>query len=177
MLSIVPLLSGGGLYETGAGGSAPKHIQQFLKEGHLRWDSLGEFLALAVSIKDISEKTNNKKAAIITKSLDLAISKVLKNKKSPTRKVGELDSRGSHFYLAMYWAEELADQSLDNELKDQFTKLHHELKYNEEKIINEINITQGKAINIGGYYHPDPELTTKSMCPSQILNQIISAFS
>ena len=177
MLSIVPLLSGGGLYETGAGGSAPKHIQQFLKEGHLRWDSLGEFLALAVSIKDISEKTNNKKAVIITKSLDLAISRVLKNKKSPTRKVGELDSRGSHFYLAMYWAEELADQSLDNELKNKFAKLHHELKNNEEKIINEINITQGKAINIGGYYHPDPELTTKSMCPSQTLNQIISAFS
>ena len=173
MLSIVPLLDGGGLYETGAGGSAPKHVQQFLQENYLRWDSLGEFLALAVSIEDFGTKTGNPKALVVAEALDRANGKILDNDKSPQRKVGELDNRGSHFYLAMYWARALADQSKDPELRARFGRVATELEGNEAKIVGELNGVQGKPVQVGGYYHPDPAQTAQAMRPSATLNAII----
>jgi len=173
MLSIVPLLAGGGLYETGAGGSAPKHVQQFVEEGHLRWDSLGEFLALAVSIEDIAEKTNNEKAKIIAKTLNTANSHYLKNDKSPSRKVNEIDNRGTHFYLALYWAKALAEQNEDSSLKAEFEKVAKYLEDHEDKINEELLKAQGYPQNIDGYYFPDETLVTKSMRPSATLNIII----
>ena len=175
MLSIVPLLAGGGLYETGAGGSAPKHVQQFLKEGHLRWDSLGEFLALAVSIEELADSTDNDKAMVVANALDLANAKYLDNNKSPSRKVGELDNRGSHYYLAMYWAEALAEQTIDAALRDTFSGVADQLARNEEAIVNELNAAQGKAVDIGGYYNPDRQLVLKAMRPSPTLNAIIDS--
>jgi isocitrate dehydrogenase len=177
MLSIVPLLAGGGLYETGAGGSAPKHVQQFEKEGHLRWDSLGEFLALAVSLEDFAAKTDNAKAAILATALDSANSKFLDSNKSPSRKVMELDNRGSHFYLAMYWAEALANQEGDAQLKSLFSKLAKKLAESESEIIDELIAAQGKPMDIGGYYHPDPELSAQAMRPSKTLNSVIDSIA
>ena len=173
MLSIVPLLAGGGLYETGAGGSAPKHVQQFNKEGHLRWDSLGEFLALGVSLEELGIKTKNSKAQVLAEALDTANSKFLKTNKSPSRKVNELDNRGSHFYLAMYWAEALAQQTKDADLKATFSKVFSTMSENEDKIIAELNDAQGKAVDIGGYFFPNEELASKAMRPSATLNGII----
>ena len=175
MLSIVPLLAGGGLYETGAGGSAPKHVQQFVAEGHLRWDSLGEFLALAVSIEDLAEKTGNDKARVLAEALDRANAKFLDTNKSPSRKVNELDNRGSHFYLAMYWAEALAAQSDDQDLQAQFAPIAAQLADNEIKIVDELNAAQGNTVDIGGYYHPDTELTTNAMRPSTTLNALLES--
>ena len=175
MLSIVPLMAGGGLFETGAGGSAPKHVQQFLEEDHLRWDSLGEFLAIAVSLEDLGEKTNNPKTRILAKTLDQATEKLLENGKSPSRRVGELDNRGSHFYLALYWAQALAEQKEVPELQASFRKLAASLKDNEGKIIDEINALQGQPVDIGGYYHPDIKKITKAMRPSSTLNAILDA--
>jgi isocitrate dehydrogenase len=175
MLSIVPLMAGGGLFETGAGGSAPKHVQQFVEEGHLRWDSLGEFLALAVSLEDVAIKSGNAKAKILADTLDKATEALLTNGKSPLRKAGQLDNRGSHFYLAMYWAGELAKQTDDAELASKFADLHETLSANEQKIIEEIDGTQGKAAEIGGYYYPDDALATAAMCPSETLNSALSA--
>jgi len=177
MLSIVPLLNGGGLYETGAGGSAPKHVQQFEKEGHLRWDSLGEFLALSVSIEDLGIKTNNGKAKILAFTLDQAIGKVLENEKSPSRKVNELDTRGSHFYLAMYWAEALASQEKDRELQNIFGRVAKELINNEQKIVKELIDAQGKPVDIGGYYKPNKALAEKAMRPSATMNSIIDSIA
>jgi isocitrate dehydrogenase len=173
MLSIVPLMSGGGLFETGAGGSAPKHVQQFVEEGHLRWDSLGEFLALAVSLEDLAVKSSNPKANILASTLDAATTKLLLNNKSPSRKVGELDNRGSHFYLAMYWAQALAEQSEDEQLKSVFTKLAADLLENEAKVVKELNAVQGQPVDIGGYYRPDAELVTKAMRPSATFNSML----
>ena len=173
MLSIVPLMNGGGLFETGAGGSAPKHIEQFLDEGHLRWDSLGEFLALGVSLEHVAITTNNKKAQVLADTLDLATGKFLDHKKSPSRKVNEIDNRGSHFYLAMYWAEALANQSENAALKTQFEPIAKSLLDNEDKISQELIDCQGEPQNIEGYYFPTPELTTKAMRPSQTLNSIL----
>ncbi|UCG72981.1 MAG: NADP-dependent isocitrate dehydrogenase [Chromatiales bacterium] len=173
MLSIVPLLAGGGLYETGAGGSAPKHVQQFLKEGHLRWDSLGEFLALAVSLEDLAEKTGNAKAKVLADTLDVATGKFLEFNRSPSRKVGELGNRGSHVYLARYWAEALAQQDENAELKGRFTPIAERFAEQEDAIIEELNAVQGQAVDIGGYYHPDPELTAQAMRPCETLNTII----
>jgi len=174
MLSIVPLMNGGGMFETGAGGSAPKHVEQFLHEGHLRWDSLGEFLALAVSLEFLGEHDNNKKALILANTLDLATDKFLDNKKSPSRVVGELDNRGSHFYLAMYWAEALASQNKNNELKDNFSKVAKSLVDNEVKIIKELNSAQGSPVDIGGYYIPDEKLVNKNMRPCKTFNDILN---
>lgn len=173
MLSIVPLMNGGGLFETGAGGSAPKHVQQFEKENHLRWDSLGEFLALAVSLEHTAEKYNNQKAQIIADALDKATEKFLLNKKSPSRKVNELDNRGSHFYLALYWAQGLAAQTKDPDLANHFRKLANDLSSNEEKITRELIEVQGKAMDIGGYYMPDRAKEEAAMRPSKTLNAII----
>ncbi|MGB0453153.1 MAG: NADP-dependent isocitrate dehydrogenase [Bacteriovoracaceae bacterium] len=175
MLSIVPLLAGGGLYETGAGGSAPKHVQQFTKENHLRWDSLGEFLALGVSIEDLSEKTNNSKAKVLAAALDKANSQVLSEKRSPSRKVGEMDNRGSHFYLALYWAKALSEQTEDGELQSTFSRIASELEANESEIISELNKVQGTAIDMGGYYRPDVEKVSKAMRPCEKLNQTINS--
>ncbi len=177
MLSIVPLLAGGGLYETGAGGSAPKHVQQFVTEGHLRWDSLGEFLALAVSIEDLARKTGNDKARVLAEALDSANAKFLDSNKSPSRKVHELDNRGSHFYLAMYWAEALAEQSDDQSLQAQFEPLAAQLAENEQKIIDELNAAQGSAVDIGGYYRPDADLTSAAMRPSATLNELLNSIN
>ena len=173
MLSIVPLMNGGGLFETGAGGSAPKHVEQFLTEGHLRWDSLGEFFALAVSLEYLSEVNNNPKAKILADTLDEATGKFLENDKSPSRKVGELDVRGSHFYLAMYWAEALAKQSKDMELKTKFSSIAQDLISSEATIVKELNSVQGHPLDIGGYYFPSVEKTTKEMRPSETLNAIM----
>ncbi|MFT5819053.1 MAG: isocitrate dehydrogenase [Crocinitomix sp.] len=175
MLSIVPLMNGGGLFETGAGGSAPKHVDQFVKEGHLRWDSLGEFLALAVSLDHLGERYGNKQAQIMGDALDQATGEFLLNDKSPSRKVGELDNRGSHYYLATYWAKALATQTLDADLKAKFTSIAQELADKETEIINELNGAQGNAEDIGGYYHPSHEVTAKVMRPSATLNRIIDA--
>ncbi|MCV2883960.1 NADP-dependent isocitrate dehydrogenase [Aestuariibacter sp. AA17] len=175
MLSIVPLMAGGGLFETGAGGSAPKHVQQFVEEGHLRWDSLGEFLALAVSFEDLAIKQDNKKAKVLSVALDQATEKLLNNRKSPLRKAGELDNRGSHFYLAMYWAEALAAQSEDKALADKFAPLFKSLADNEAKILAEIDATQSQPIDIGGYYMPEVEKVSKAMCPSDTLNAALNA--
>lgn len=173
MLSIVPLMNGGGLFETGAGGSAPKHVQQFVEEGHLRWDSLGEFLALAVSLEHLSSTTNNAKAKVLGETLDLATDKFLENGKSPSRKVNELDNRGSHFYLALYWAQALASQTEDAELKASFTAIAEELAANETKIVEELNAAQGKPVDIGGYYQPNADLTAQAMRPSATFNSIL----
>ena len=177
MLSIVPLMNGGGLFETGAGGSAPKHVEQFTKENHLRWDSLGEFLALAVSLEHLSEANKNPEAKILGEALDAATGKFLLNDKSPSRKCGELDNRGSHFYLAMYWAQELANQNENQELKTTFIDLAAQLSQNESKIIEELSEVQGQAMNIGGYYKPNDQLAEKAMRPSPTLNGIIDAFT
>jgi isocitrate dehydrogenase len=173
MLSIVPLMNGGGLFETGAGGSAPKHVQQFLEEGHLRWDSLGEFMALAVSLEHLSEYYKNPKALILSETLDLATGKLLDTGKSPSRKTGELDTRGSHFYMALYWAEALADQDKDAELKEKFSPIAKELKENEESIVKELIAIQGQPVDIEGYYLPDEKLTEQAMRPSSIFNKIL----
>lgn len=175
MLSIVPLMAGGGLFETGAGGSAPKHVQQFVEEGHLRWDSLGEFLALAVSLEDLAIKTDNSKAKALAVALDQATEKLLTDGKSPLRKAGQLDNRGSHFYLAMFWAEALANQTGDKELAAKFKPMFESLSANENKIMSEIDATQGKAADIGGYYYPDDALVTQAMCPSTTLNALLAA--
>lgn len=173
MLSIVPLMNGGGLFETGAGGSAPKHVQQLLEENHLRWDSLGEFLALTVSLEHLSETFDNAKAKILADTLDQATEKLLENKKGPSRKVGELDNRGSHFYLAMYWAEALANQNQDTELKAEFTPMYQKLSENETKIVEELNAVQGKPADIGGYYLTENEIEERVMRPSETFNNII----
>jgi isocitrate dehydrogenase len=170
MLSIVPLLAGGGLYETGAGGSAPKHVQQFNSEGHLRWDSLGEFLALAVSLEELAEKTGNAKATVLAAALHKANGEFLDNDKSPSRKVGELDNRGSHFYLALYWAQALAAQAENAELKTAFTDFASALTTSEEAIVIELNAAQGNPEDLGGYYHPDYATTTRAMRPSATFN-------
>ena len=175
MLSIVPLMAGGGMYETGAGGSAPKHVQQLVEENHLRWDSLGEFLALAVSLEDLGLKTGNAKAKLLAKTLDEATGKLLDNGKSPSRKTGELDNRGSHFYLAKYWAEALAAQGEDAELKARFTPLAKTFADNEEKIVAELAEVQGRAVDIGGYYMADLEKTGAVMRPSATLNAALEA--
>jgi isocitrate dehydrogenase len=174
MLSIVPLLASGGLYETGAGGSAPKHVQQLLEENHLRWDSLGEFLALAVSIEDYAHKTGNDKALVIAAALDKANSQFLNNNKSPSRKVGELDTRGSHFYLAMYWAQALAEQNDDEEIKAVFVPVAQQLVDNETKIVAELNEVQGRPADIGGYYRPNRAIVSQVMRPSATLNAVIN---
>jgi isocitrate dehydrogenase len=176
MLSIVPLMNGGGLFETGAGGSAPKHVEQFEKENHLRWDSLGEFLALSVSLEHMAVVNDNPKAKILGETLDAATGAFLLNDKSPSRKCGELDNRGSHFYLAMYWAEALADQTEDLELQAVFSKLAKDLSENEAIIVNELNEVQGKSMDIGGYYNPNDDLGSKAMRPSTTLNRIIDGF-
>ena len=175
MLSIVPLLAGGGLFETGAGGSAPKHVQQFLTEGHLRWDSLGEFLALAVALEDLGQKTNNPDALILAATLDRASGKYLDNAKSPSAKVGELDNRGTHFYLAMYWAQALTEQDRNPRLKAIFVELAQQLSENEGMILAELNGAQGQGVDIGGYYHPDREKATQAMRPSGIFNDAIAS--
>jgi isocitrate dehydrogenase len=175
MLSIVPLLAGGGLYETGAGGSAPKHAQQLTEEGHLRWDSLGEFLALAVSLEDLGNKTGNPKAVILGDALNDATSKFLDNDRSPLRTVGQVDNRGSHYYLALYWAESLAAQDIDAELKSLFSDVAHKLEASRSDIINELSEVQGSSVDIGGYYHPDIALMEKVMRPSKSLNAIINS--
>ena len=173
MLSIVPLMNGGGLFETGAGGSAPKHVQQLLEENHLRWDSLGEFLALAVSLEHFSNVNNNAKAKILGETLDDATDKLLENRKGPSREAGELDNRGSHFYLAMYWAQELANQNKDESLKAEFAPIAKQLAANETTIVNELNVIQGKPTTIGGYYKPDEDLVNQVMRPSKSFNSIL----
>jgi isocitrate dehydrogenase len=175
MLSIVPLMSGGGMYETGAGGSAPKHVHQLVEENHLRWDSLGEFLALGACFEDIGIKTDNERAKILSKTLDAAIGKLLENNKGPSRKTGELDNRGSQFYLALYWAEQLAAQSDDEELREHFAALAAELSCNEGAIVAELGEAQGEAVDIGGYYRPDAEKTTAVMRPSKTFNEALAA--
>jgi isocitrate dehydrogenase len=175
MLSIVPLLAGGGLFETGAGGSAPKHVQQFLEEGHLRWDSLGEFLAVAVALEDLGQKTNNPDALILAETLDKANGMYLDNAKSPSSKVHELDNRGSHFYLAMYWAQALAEQTQNPELQAKFAKLAQQLSEHEGAILSELNGAQGQAVEIGGYYHPDREKAMRAMRPSGLFGNSIAS--
>ncbi|MDO6813400.1 NADP-dependent isocitrate dehydrogenase [Tenacibaculum soleae] len=175
MLSIVPLMNGGGLFETGAGGSAPKHVQQLVEENHLRWDSLGEFLALAVSLEHLGETNNNAKAKVLAEALDDATDKLLENKKGPSRRTGELDNRGSHFYLATYWAQALANQNKDADLKAQFTPIAEKMTANETTIVNELNSAQGKAVNIGGYYEPTDELADAIMKSSNTLNTILQS--
>ena len=174
MLSVVPLMNGGGLFETGAGGSAPKHVEQFIEENYLRWDSLGEFLALAASLEHLSQVTGNSKAKVLADALDAATAKFLDNDKSPRRKLGELDNRGSHFYLAMYWAQALAAQTADTELQARFTKLADMLTQQEATIVAELNGAQGKAVDIGGYYRPNPALVSQAMRPSQTFNQALA---
>ena len=174
MLSIVPLMAGGGMYETGAGGSAPKHVKQLVEENHLRWDSLGEFLALAVSLEDMGIKTNNAKAKLLAKTLDEATGKLLDNNKSPSSRTGELDNRGSHFYLALYWAQALAAQNDDAELKAHFTPVAKALAENEQKIVGELAAVQGNAVDIGGYYHADPAKVAAIMRPSATLNGVLA---
>jgi isocitrate dehydrogenase len=175
MLSIVPLMNGGGLFETGAGGSAPKHVQQFEEEGYLRWDSLGEFLALAASLEHLAQTSGNKRAKILADTLDKANGRFLESDKSPKRKVGEIDNRGSHFYLALYWAQALAEQSEDAELKARFSKLAKALGDSESKIVAELNGAQGKPVDIGSYYRPDFDKTSKAMRPSATFNAALAA--
>ena len=177
MLSIVPLMAGGGMYETGAGGSAPKHVQQLIEENHLRWDSLGEFLALAVSLEETGIKTDNVKAKLLGTTLDAATGKLLDNNKSPSRRTGELDNRGSHFYLALYWAQELAAQTDDTDLQAHFAPLAKQLRDNEEAILAELAEVQGKPVEIGGYYRSNPELTSKAMRPSATFNAALAALA
>jgi isocitrate dehydrogenase len=175
MLSIVPLMAGGGMYETGAGGSAPKHVQQLVEENHLRWDSLGEFLALAVSFEDLGLKTGNKKAGVLAKTLDAATGKLLDNNKNPSPKTGQLDNRGSQFYLAMYWAQELAAQTEDAALAAQFAPLAKQLNDSEKKIVEELNAVQGKPVDIGGYYMPDQTKLAAIMRPSATFNAALAS--
>ncbi|HTN42369.1 MAG TPA: NADP-dependent isocitrate dehydrogenase [Nitrospiria bacterium] len=177
MLSIVPLLNGGGLFETGAGGSAPKHVQQFQQEGYLRWDSLGEFLALAASLEHLGKTSNNATAKILADTLDRANAKFLESNKSPARKVGEIDNRGSHFYLALYWAQALAEQTEDKNLQARFAKVAQQLEQNEARIAAELIGAQGKPVDLGGYYHPNREKATKAMRPSPTLNSIVDAIA
>jgi isocitrate dehydrogenase len=177
MLSIVPLMNGGGLFETGAGGSAPKHVQQFLSENHLRWDSLGEFLALAVSLELLAEKTGNARAKVLADALDRGTGKVLEAGRSPSRKVGELDNRGSHFYLALYWAQELASQTEDEALASVFAPLAERLAAAEERIVSELGAVQGAPVEIGGYYRPEPARAADAMRPSETLNDALAEFS
>jgi isocitrate dehydrogenase len=177
MLSIVPLLNGGGLFETGAGGSAPKHVQQFQEEGYLRWDSLGEFLALAASLEHLAKVANNQAAKMLADTLDQANAKFLESNKSPARKVGEIDNRGSHFYLALYWAQALAQQTQDMSLQGRFVKIAKELEQNEAKISGELLAAQGKPVDVGGYYHPDDAKASKAMRPSHTLNAIVDAIA
>ncbi len=177
MLSIVPLMNGGGLFETGAGGSAPKHVQQFNEEGHLRWDSLGEFLALAASLEHLSSSSSNPRAKVLADTLDAATARFLEENKSPSRKVNELDNRGSHFYLATYWAQELAQQTSDTDLASKFEKLADELAVNEQKIVDELNAAQGQPVDIGGYYQPDDNLASKEMRPSETFNFLLASIS
>lgn len=177
MLSIVPLMNGGGLFETGAGGSAPKHIQQFIEEGYLRWDSLGEFLALAVSLEHLGQSFYNKKALVLAETLDIATGKFLDNDKSPARRVGQIDNRGSHFYLALYWAQALAEQTTDADVQASFKTIAKELEANEAKINEELIGAQGKPQDIGGYYHPDESRTSEAMRPSATLNRILEALA
>ena len=174
MLSIVPLMAGGGLYETGAGGSAPKHVKQLIEENHLRWDSLGEFLALAVSLEDVGKKFDDKRAVLLAKALDTATGKLLENDKGPSRKTGELDNRGSQFYLALYWAQELAAQTEDDELAKHFSSLAETLAANEDKIVEELNAVQGEQVDIGGYYYPDWDKTAAVMRPSTTFNEALA---
>ena len=173
MLSVVPLLNGGGLFETGAGGSAPRHVQQFLEEGHLRWDSLGEFCALVASFEHFGEVFNSERAKLLAETLDQAIGEHLEHQRAPSRRVNELDTRGSHFYLALYWAQLLAKQTKDPELQARFTEVARQMADNEEKIVQELNDAQGQAMDIGGYYRPDNEMTAKAMRPSATLNAIV----
>jgi isocitrate dehydrogenase len=175
MLSVVPLMNGGGLFETGAGGSAPKHVQQFVEEGYLRWDSLGEFLALGASLEHLANASKNKRAQVLADTLDQANARFLESDKSPKRKVGEIDNRGSHFYLALYWAEALAKQTQDAELATRFGKLYDVLAKNEAKIVAELNGAQGKPVDIGGYYRPDDEKVARAMRPSATLNTALAA--
>lgn len=175
MLSIVPLMNGGGLFETGAGGSAPKHVEQFVEENHLRWDSLGEFLALAASLEHLSQVSGNARAQVLAETLDAATAKFLDNDKSPTRKLGQLDNRGSHFYLAFYWAEALAAQTKDAALQARFAKLATVLTAQEQTIVHELNSVQGKAVDLGGYYRLDDQKATAAMCPSQTFNNALAA--
>ena len=175
MLSIVPLMAGGGLYETGAGGSAPKHVKQLLEENHLRWDSLGEFLALAVSLEDLGKKTGEARATILAKALDTATGKLLENDKGPSRKTGEIDNRGSQFYLALYWAQELAKQTDDEELRKHFAALAETLSASEDTIVKELSDAQGEPVEIGGYYFPDPEITAAVMRPSKTFNDALAS--
>src|SRR5271167_108904 len=175
MLSVVPLMAGGGLYETGAGGSAPKHVKQLVEENHLRWDSLGEFLALAASLEDLGIKTGNAKAKVLAKTLDDAIGKLLDNRKTPSRSLGGIDNRGSHFYLALYWAQELASQTVDADLADAFAALAKTLSEQEQAIVHELDEVQGKAVDIGGYYAPDVNMTTAVMRPSKTFNATLAA--
>ncbi|MGA7594304.1 MAG: NADP-dependent isocitrate dehydrogenase [Gallionella sp.] len=177
MLSIVPLMNGGGLFETGAGGSAPKHVQQFRKEGYLRWDSLGEFLALGASLEHLAQKFGNARAGVLSESLDQAISRILENNKSPSRKIGEIDNRGSHFYLALYWAQALAAQTRDRAIQARFTGLAKSLADNEAKINAELIAAQGKPVNMAGYYHPDFAKTSGAMRPSKTLNAALAAIA
>ncbi|MGY8819169.1 MAG: NADP-dependent isocitrate dehydrogenase [Pseudomonadales bacterium] len=177
MLSIVPLMAGGGMYETGAGGSAPKHVQQLIEENHLRWDSLGEFLALAVSLEETGIKTDNVKAKLLGRTLDAATGKLLDNNKSPSRRTGELDNRGSHFYLALYWAQELAAQTEDTQLQARFAPLAKQLQDNEQAILAELAEVQGKPVEIGGYYRSNPELTSKAMRPSATFNAALASLA
>lgn len=177
MLSIVPLMAGGGMYETGAGGSAPKHVQQLVEENHLRWDSLGEFLALAVSLEDLGLKTNNEKAKVLAKTLDQATGLLLDNKKGPSPKTGQIDNRGGQFYLAMYWAQELAAQTQDKQLQDHFTPLAKALAENEQKILEEFRAVQGKPVDIGGYFMPDKKKVADVMRPSATFNALLAGKS
>ncbi|MEZ7909282.1 MAG: NADP-dependent isocitrate dehydrogenase [Pseudomonadales bacterium] len=173
MLSVVPLMAGGGLFETGAGGSAPKHVQQFVEENHLRWDSLGEFLALAVSLEDVAEKTSNARAKILATTLDIATGKLLDLNKSPSRKTGEIDNRGSHYFLARYWAEAIGNQDEDTQMRDDFKQLAADLESNEDAILSELIDIQGGKVDLKGYYQPDPKLADEAMRPSATLNKLI----
>ena len=175
MLSVVPLINGGGLFETGAGGSAPKHVQQMEEEGHLRWDSLGEFLALAASLEHLANTFDNTVAQLLATTLDLAIAKFLESNKSPSRKVHEIDNRGSHFYLAKYWAEALAEQDKDAELRDRFARLHQLLDENEAAINEQLLAAQGDAVDVGGYYAPNRELASIVMRPSALFNEALAS--
>jgi isocitrate dehydrogenase len=176
MLSIVPLMNGGGLFETGAGGSAPKHVQQLVKENHLRWDSLGEFLALAVSLEFLADATDNARARVLGRTLDAATGTLLETGRSPSRKVGELDNRGSHFYIALYWAQELARQTEDADLAAIFAPLAEKLAAAEETIVGELNGVQGEPVDLGGYYYVDRTKTDSVMRPSSTLNEALASF-
>jgi isocitrate dehydrogenase len=177
MLSIVPLINGGGLFETGAGGSAPKHVQQFEKEGHLRWDSLGEFLALGASLEHLADTFDNHRAKVLADTLNAAIAEFLDENKSPSRVVNELDNRGSHFYLALYWAKAAAAQQADARLREVFTEIAAMLIENEAKIVAELLDAQGSAQDLGGYYYPESELAERAMRPSATFNQILARVS